>query len=69
MDYIAVSESLIFGPGTNRVCHNVSILDDDVAEAQFEFLHLTLTTTDIGVALEPDSGTVSIEDDDSMYML
>ena len=69
MDYVAITESLIFGPGTNRVCRNVDIVDDDVTEPRIECLSLTLKTTDTGIILAPVVGKVFIEDNDGTLAL
>ena len=47
----------------NRICRNVSSVEDDILEEDEDFT-LTLTTTDGSVNLNPDEANVTIIDDD-----
>ena len=47
----------------NRICRNVSSVEDDILEEDEDFT-LTLTTTDGSVDLNPDEANVIIIDDD-----
>ena len=62
-DYDAAVEILIFSASVNRICINVSSVQDDILEEDEDFT-LTLTTTDGSVDLNPDEATVTIIDDD-----
>ena len=64
-DYDAVAEVLIFSASVNRICRNVSSVDDDILEEDEDFT-LTLNTTDSSVNLIPDEAIVTITDDDRM---
>ena len=62
-DYDAVAEVLTFSTSVNRVCRNVSSVEDDIFEEDEDFT-LTLTTADGSVDLNPDEANVTIIDDD-----
>ena len=62
-DYDAVVEFLTFSASVNRICRNVSTVEDAILEEDEDFT-LTLTTTDGSVDLNPDEATVTIIDDD-----
>ena len=47
----------------NRICRNVSSVEDDILEEDEDFT-LTLTTTDGSVDLNPDEASVTIINDD-----
>ena len=64
-DYDAVLEVLIFSASVNRICRNVSSVEDDILEEDEDFT-LTLNTTDSSVNLNPDEAIVTISDDDRM---
>ena len=62
-DYDAITEVLIFSASVNRICRNVSSVDDDILEEDEDFT-LILNTTDGSVNLNPDEASVTITDDD-----
>ena len=55
--------SLTFDGSNTRECSEVPITDDNIYEDD-ETFSVTLTTGDEDVTLEPDSGVVTITDDD-----
>ena len=59
--------NLTFNSGNqdNMLCVDVPINDDNLCEAD-EMFSVSLTTVDPAVTLDPDSGTVTIVDDDGM---
>ena len=61
-DYIPVTETLVFDGSSTRQCEAVPIRPDDDLEDDESFT-VTLTTTDDGVDLEPDVGTIIIMDE------
>ncbi len=66
-DYTLVSDDLVFDETVNKVCRNVSTEEDDVLEADKEFI-LTLDTGDSGVIVKPDQATITITDDDGVLI-
>ncbi len=67
------TSSLEFGIGDSQVCLNITIIDDNAVEEQFERLKLfiNLLVTDPAaqervsrITLAPNSATVTIVDDD-----
>ncbi len=58
---------LVFSENTVRVCREVSTEEDDVLEADEEFV-LTLDTSDLDVVVDPDQATIAITDDDSKLL-
>ena len=62
MDYIAVSENLIFNATVSFHVVTIPILDDLLFEHS-EIFTLALTSTDPAVIVNPSS--ITIEDDDS----
>ncbi len=58
---------LVFSENTVRVCREVSSEEDDVLEADEEFV-LTLDTSDLDVVVDPDQATITITDDDSKLL-
>ena len=63
VDYVSTSVTLTFDESSTRVCSDISITPDDIYEGD-ETFSVTLTTGDGDVTLEPDSGVVTITDDD-----
>ena len=63
MDYEPITVDLTFNEAVSRACAEVTIVDDDVFEED-ETFDVTLTTTDGDITLNPDSGTVTITDQD-----
>ena len=63
MDYGAITVQLTFSATVSRACGIVTIVNDDEFEVDESF-DVTLTTTDGDVTLDPDSGTVTIIDED-----
>ena len=70
-DYSASSTEPIFFPSGSRageeLCTFVLILNDNVAEATEEFTFAITPRDENTASLEYPRGTVTIEDDDSMY--
>ena len=60
-DYVAATVQLVFRPGQERQCVNISIEDDDILERPEDF-NVTLSTTVDRVTLDPDMATVTITD-------
>ncbi len=58
---------MVFNKTVSRVCRNVSTEEDDILEADKEFV-LTLDTSDSGVVVDPDWATVTITDDDGVLI-
>ena len=50
------------------ICNNVTILNDDIYEAD-ERLALNLSTTDASVILDPAGGVMIIQDEDSGFLV
>ena len=71
-DYQDLNEVLIFEPGSNRVCTQIMIIDDEVSEPTECFF---VTTTpqqgdlNIGLQAEPNTTTVCIEDNGKATVL
>ena len=63
VDYVSTSVTLTFDESSTRACSDISITPDDIYEGD-ETFSVTLTTGDGDVTLEPDSGVVTITDDD-----
>ena len=63
MDYLDITEALIFDSVTPRICRTVTIVDDGDQETN-EFFTLRLTTSDSSLILNPASGTVTIIDNE-----
>ena len=61
MDYDPIVETLMFDRLTTRRCEDIPIIDDDILENDEQFT-VTLTTSDDGVDLDPEEGTIVIED-------
>ena len=64
-----VDQPLTFtpGPGGDRACFNVSVLDDTALE-EIENFNLALNSTDPDVVLDPDMAQVTIADTDSKIL-
>ncbi len=62
-----MSDDLVFNETVNKVCIKVSTEEDDILEADEEFI-LTLDTSDSGVVVDPDQATVTITDDDGVLL-
>lgn len=55
---------LVFGENIRGpICNNVTIVNDNIYEFDEE-LTFTLSTTDTAVDLDPESGTMTISDED-----
>ena len=65
-DYHADPRVLVFSPGVDRVCFNVSIINDNRYELNEDFF-VNLTTTDPQVDISPITAVVTIMDDDSKW--
>ena len=65
-DYIATTETLVFGINITWIYVHISLLDDIYLEFE-EFFHGVLTTSDPAVILDPNEATVVIQDDDSTF--
>ena len=71
MDYVALSEILMFGACQTRSCTNVTIVDDLVDEDE-EFFRVSLTKTtglDSRIKLDPVEGRIVIIDNDGKSYL
>lgn len=55
---------MTFDPTTSRSCAEIPIIDDDVPEDDETF---TVTVTDTGINITPDTGIVTIVDDDCRF--
>lgn len=62
-DYQSLSVQLTFTSSMNEICRNVTI-NNDVFYEDAESFTVMLTTTDEDVTLTPDTGTVTILDED-----
>ena len=62
-DYVETSTMGDLGPSNDRVCLNISVIDDLDVEAEERFI-VTLTTTDPDVDVAVTSASVVIEDND-----
>lgn len=67
VDYDSIMETLMFDSSTSRQCEDIPITDDDILENDEQFT-VTLTTSDDGVELDPERGTVVIEDSTGTYI-
>ncbi len=67
-DYVALNTSLIFTPGTVRMCTNIGIADDLIYEDPENFI-VTLDSVDPSVDVDPmrQTGTATISDDDGKH--
>lgn len=66
VDYQDLNDTLIFEPGSNGVCTQIMIVDDQVSEPMECFFVTTtpeLGDRNIGHQAEPNTTTVCIEDD------
>ena len=64
-DYSSITTEICFSPGTSEQTVVVPILNDDLHEPTESFLaRLSLPAGQAGVLLDPDTATVTIEDDD-----
>ena len=65
-DYVAVvDEILMFAEGVDRVCHNVTILQDDDCEilrVEDFFSDLSYVSGDLPITIAPDVARVIIDD-------
>ena len=71
MDYVALSEVLMFGACQTRSCTNVTIVDDLVDEEE-EFFRVSLTRTtglDSRITLNPVEGRIVIIGNDGKSYL
>ncbi len=64
-DYETVMAQLLFSPGQDKQCVNITILEDDILEGAEDF-RTTLSTSVDRVTLDPEMATVNIADDDGM---
>lgn len=62
-DYESLSVQLVFTPSMTEICQNVAIINDEFYEDP-EDLTVRLTTEDEDVDLVPDTGTITILDDE-----
>ena len=62
VDYEETITDFTFGPGIDRLCVDVPIVNDDILEGNEQFFG-TLTTTDPDVLVNPDEATVTIIED------
>ena len=62
--YVAVSDRLQFAVGSQKQCHVVAILPDDICEMTPEnlFADLTLMTGNSGIIINPNSSEITIDD-------
>ena len=60
--------ALTFGPDVDRVCFNVSIVDDSVYELREDFF-VNLTTAQPFVTLMPVTSLVMIDDEDGKLLI
>jgi hypothetical protein len=60
---VAAVEQLVFRPGQERQCVNISIEDDGILEGPEDF-NVMLSTSVDRVVLDPDMATVTIADND-----
>lgn len=64
-DYVAVRQSVTFAPNRDRVCFNVTILNDQLSEGVENFV-ARITSVPSGVDIgTPDTAVISIMDDES----
>ena len=66
-DFIGTTESLTFNESSAVLCTEIQIVTDTFPEELETFL-VTLTSTDSAVDIVTNSATVSIEDDDGIYI-
>lgn len=64
-DFVALDAAIPFGPGENRMCVNISVLNDNIYEDPENF-SVVLGTEDESVDVDPtrQTGTATITDDD-----
>ena len=63
MDYIVTSSDLTFNATTSSQTVTIPILEDDIFEGS-ETIIVTLTSTDPASIVNPQSASVTIEDND-----
>ena len=70
VDFTSVTAQLTFQPSQADVpqCEDVPIQQDTILETNESFT-VELSTTDLDVILDPQSATVTIMDNDSMYIV
>ena len=63
VDYTVTSSDLTFDAATSSQTVTIPILEDDIVEGS-ETITVTLTSTDPAAILNPQSASVTIEDND-----
>ena len=63
VDYVATSSDLTFNATTSSQTVTIPILEDSIVEGS-ETIIVTLTSTDPAAILNPQSASISIEDND-----
>ena len=64
-DYLERTIDLAFSAAVDRVCTDITIVNDTTFEDN-ETIIVTITTTDPETMLDPDDGVVTIVDEDGM---
>lgn len=62
-DYIGISTHLLLTPSETRKCINITLLDDSIVEEREKFA-LELASSEVGILLNPNKTTITIEDTD-----
>ena len=67
-DFTPLTTQLTFTSDTNRICHNISVLDDVLYEDPESF-NVTLITSDSSVMIDPDrtTGRIVVNDNDGKW--
>ena len=71
-DYLASTGQLVFAAGEDRVCHEVTILNDDICERpllEHFFSTLSLVTGKQVIVVDPETARVIIDDSDDCRKL
>lgn len=62
-DYIGISTHLLLTPSETRKCINITLLDDSIVEEREKFA-LELASSEVGILLNPNKTTITIQDTD-----
>ena len=69
MDYLSVDTFLTFSPSVENISFPVTIVDDLVDEPSEEFFAELMLITVTNVTINPESATVTINDDDGEWFV
>lgn len=69
MDYLATPGEVVIQPSQNfQGCFNLSVINDDIFEADEDFF-LTIATEDDKIFVNNNMATITIQDDDGEFLL